>query len=108
MLGELGHTCRGLDLSEGMLAHAREKANAQNIRGVTFETGHAENIPSDDGMYDVVIKRHLLWTLPHPREALCEWLRVTKKGGRVIIIDVDWFDDSPVIRSRNVPAEASA
>jgi hypothetical protein len=27
-------------------------------------------------------------------------LRATKKGGRVIIIDGGWFDDSPVIRFR--------
>jgi ubiquinone/menaquinone biosynthesis C-methylase UbiE len=100
LLGELGHTCRGIDLSEGMLARAREKANIQNIRGVSFEVGDAENISADDGMYDVVINRHLLWTLPHPRKAIYEWLRVTKKGGQVIILDADWFDDSPGIRFR--------
>jgi ubiquinone/menaquinone biosynthesis C-methylase UbiE len=100
LLGELGHTCRGIDLSEGMLARAREEANIQNIRGVSFEVDDAENISADDGMYDVVINRHLLWTLPHPREAIYEWLRVTKKGGQVIILDADWFDDSPVIKFR--------
>jgi ubiquinone/menaquinone biosynthesis C-methylase UbiE len=100
LLGELGHICLGIDLSEGMLNQAREKANVQNIRGVSFEAGDAENLSSNDGVYDVVINRHLLWTLPHPREAIREWLRVTKKGGQVIIIDSDWFDDSPVIRFR--------
>jgi ubiquinone/menaquinone biosynthesis C-methylase UbiE len=100
LLSELGHTCRGIDLSEGMVDRAWEKANAQDIRGVSFEVGDAENISSDDGMYDVVINRHLLWTLLRPREAISEWLRVTKQGGRVIIIDADWFDDSLGIRFR--------
>jgi ubiquinone/menaquinone biosynthesis C-methylase UbiE len=98
LLCELGHICRGIDLSDGMLARAREKANAQNLHSVSFEVGDAENISAGDETYDVVINRHLLWTLPHPRDALCEWLRITKKGGRVIIIDADWFNDSPTIR----------
>ncbi|PKM75442.1 MAG: class I SAM-dependent methyltransferase, partial [Firmicutes bacterium HGW-Firmicutes-17] len=47
-----------------------------------------------DNSYDVVINRHLVWTLPHPKKAIAEWVRVLKPGGRLIIIDGDWFHDS--------------
>ena len=94
LLCELGHVCRGIDLSEGMLEEAKEKAKKMAFSHICFEIGDAENIDSLDETYDVVINRHLLWTLPDPEKAVNEWLRVTKMGGMVIIIDGDWFDET--------------
>jgi ubiquinone/menaquinone biosynthesis C-methylase UbiE len=43
-----------------------------------------------DGSFDVVVTRHLVWTLVDPRAAFVEWLRVLKPGGRVLIVDGDF------------------
>lgn len=94
LLCELGHHCKGVDLSEGMLARAREKAEKSGLQNVAFYIGDAEHLDEADNTYDVVINRHLVWTLPHPEQAVKEWLRVLKPGGRLIIIDGDWFYDS--------------
>lgn len=91
LLAELGHDCKGIDLSEGMMEKARGKAASACLK-VQFTMGDAENLTSEaDGTYDIVTNRHLLWTLPHPDQAVSEWLRVLKPGGKLIIIDGDWF-----------------
>jgi ubiquinone/menaquinone biosynthesis C-methylase UbiE len=28
-----------------------------------------------------------LWTLPHPEQAIDEWIRVLRPGGRLIVVD---------------------
>lgn len=66
LLARQGHRCKGLDLSEKMLAVARSKAEAAGYDNVTFATGDAEDTGEDSNRYDVVINRHLVWTLPHP------------------------------------------
>ena len=91
LLAEMGHTVKGVDISEGMQADAKRKAEEQGLEDrITFEIGDAENLSEPDGEYDVVINRHLLWTLPHPGEAVDSWIRVVKPGGKVIVIDGDW------------------
>ena len=91
LLAELGYTVKGIDLSEGMQAEAKRKISEGGFEDrVTFEICDAENTNEPDDSYDLVINRHLLWTLPHPYEAVDEWIRVTKPGGCVIVIDGDW------------------
>ncbi len=90
LLGELGHICEGIDISEGMMAVAKEKAKEKGL-DIKFTFGDAENLSMKDNTYDVIINRHILWTLPNPEKAIKEWKRVLKPGGKLIIIDGDWF-----------------
>jgi ubiquinone/menaquinone biosynthesis C-methylase UbiE len=97
LFSEIGHEVNGVDLSERMLLTARGKANEQNL---SFEPwkADAEHLPFHDRSFDVVVTRHLLWTLPHPGPALEEWHRVLKEGGRLLIIDGVWDDGSLSVR----------
>lgn len=90
LLARLGHRCKGLDLSENMLAVARHKAEAAGLDNVTFAVGDAEDTGEAGGSYDVVINRHLVWTLPHPEQAIAEWKRVLKPGGKLIVLEGNW------------------
>ncbi|MHC1572714.1 MAG: class I SAM-dependent methyltransferase [Methanosarcinales archaeon] len=89
LLSEIGHIVTGIDISEGMLQKAKEKANILNL-SINFRIGDAENLPFEDESFDVVINRHLLWTLPDPERAIFEWRRVLKSEGKLIIIDGSW------------------
>ncbi len=89
LLTEMGHNVTGIDLSEDMLARAREKARKANMP-VEFLEGDAENVPFPDKTFEAVINRHVLWTLPNPEKAVSEWIRVLKPGGCLVIIDGDW------------------
>ena len=90
LLARLGHQCKGIDLSEQMLAVARSKADAAGYDNVTFALGDAEHTGEDSDRYDVVINRHLVWTLPHPEQAIAEWKRVLKPGGKLIVLEGNW------------------
>ncbi|MCA1916297.1 class I SAM-dependent methyltransferase [Methanospirillum hungatei] len=91
IFAEMGHQVTGLDLSEKMMDEGRKKTKERAL-SMTFLHGDAENPPFPDNHFDVVINRHLLWTLPNPETALKSWKRIIKPGGRVIIIDGLWND----------------
>ena len=91
LLSEMGHDVNGVDISEGMLKKANEKINAFNLP-IEFTLGDAENLPFENELFDTVINRHLLWTLPNPKNAISEWRRVLKPGGKIVIIDGCWDD----------------
>jgi ubiquinone/menaquinone biosynthesis C-methylase UbiE len=57
---------------------------------VRFDVGDAERLPHPDASFDLVIERHVIWTLPAPDAALREWARVLRPGGRVLLIEGDW------------------
>lgn len=97
ILSEMGHNVTGIDLSEGMLNRAREKADKEKLIA-DFRIGDAEELPFENESFDVVINRHLLWTLLNPEKAVFEWNRVLKPGGKVIIIDGSWGDYNTLYR----------
>jgi ubiquinone/menaquinone biosynthesis C-methylase UbiE len=85
-MAELGHTAVGVDLSEEMLAEARRKTEGIGLP-VTFQLGDAEAPPPDGAPYDVILERHVLWTLPQPNEAVRAWQALLKPGGLLILIE---------------------
>jgi ubiquinone/menaquinone biosynthesis C-methylase UbiE len=85
-MAELGHTAVGIDLSEEMLAAAQRKAEGSGLP-VTFRLGDAEAPPQDGAPYDVILERHVIWTLPQPREAVRAWKALLKPGGLLVLIE---------------------
>jgi ubiquinone/menaquinone biosynthesis C-methylase UbiE len=94
LLAELGHTVKGVDISEGMMSEARRKAETKGLP-IQFCYGDAENLDEPENTYDLVINRHILWTMQYPEKAIREWMRVLKPGGKLVIIDGDWFYRTP-------------
>ena len=85
-MAELGHTALGIDLSAEMLAEAQRKADSSGL-AVTFRLGDAEAPPADDAPYDVIVERHVIWTLPQPSEAIHAWHTLLKPGGVLMLIE---------------------
>jgi len=104
ILAEMGHEVYGLDISQKMLAKAEEKAKkkAESNGGLRlkFQWGDAEKPPFADDFFDVVVCRHVLWTLPSPQTAIDSWRRIIKENGKVIVIDALWDDGSLGTRLR--------
>lgn len=97
LLDELGFKVQGLDWAEPMLERAREKARKRG-RSIRFALGDAENTMESDGHYDVIVNRHLVWTLVDPAAAFAEWLRVMKPGGTLLIVDGDFVNTTALER----------
>jgi ubiquinone/menaquinone biosynthesis C-methylase UbiE len=106
LLAELGYDVIGVDLSDKMLQKARSKAKKSKLK-IRFVQGDAERLDFGDDSFEVVINRHLLWTLSKPEAALQEWKRILVNGGKVIVIDGLWNDGSLNHRLRRLLADAS-
>jgi SAM-dependent methyltransferase len=86
LAAELGYEVTELDLSPGMLARAELKAKDRGLDGrMTFVVGSASEPP--EGPFDVVMERHVLWTLPDPGQALRRWREV---AGRLVLFEGVW------------------
>jgi ubiquinone/menaquinone biosynthesis C-methylase UbiE len=92
-LAERGHRVTGIDFAPAMIARARQKAAERGL-AVRFEPADAEQLPFAPASFDLVISRHVLWTLPHPEAAIDEWLRVLRPGARLVVVDGATLDGS--------------
>jgi len=93
LFAELGHRVIGIDLSKEMLALARQKAELAGL-AVAFRQGDAESPDDLDATCDLIVARHLIWTLPAPSRAVQEWRRALKPGGRVALVEGNWGGQS--------------
>jgi SAM-dependent methyltransferase len=89
LAAEAGHRASGVDMAEAMLAQARAKAASRGL-AVGFERGDAEAPPFIPGSFDLIVERHVIWTLPDPTRALRHWFELLRPGGRVALIEGDW------------------
>lgn len=95
LMHDLKYEVTGIDWSESMLAKAREKALARGS-AIRFLMRDAEATGEAECSYDVIITRHLVWTLVDPAAAFAHWFSLLRPGGKVLIIDGDfvtqtWF-----------------
>jgi ubiquinone/menaquinone biosynthesis C-methylase UbiE len=88
----LGHRVTGIDLSDAMLAEARENARKLGL-DMRFERRDAVSTGLAASSFDVVMCRHFLWTLRDPDAALRGWRELVRSGGRVVAIDGQWFTE---------------
>lgn len=76
-----------IDLSEGMLAAAKQLAADKNITNVHFQEASATALPFDDRTFDIVTCRYAAHHFPTLPPILNEMLRVLKPGGQLLIVD---------------------
>lgn len=77
-----GGSVVGVDLSKGMLAHARELVSARGLP-VDLRVGDASVPDLPPGAADVVASSLVLFFLPEPADALVRWVDLLKPGGRI-------------------------
>lgn len=92
LIAGMGYRVRGIDLSEKMLARARQKA-ADASAGVAFDIGDALDPFGEASSVDIVFSRHLIHMLTDPPRALSNWHRLLRPGGRVVLVDGLWGQD---------------
>lgn len=84
---EAGHRVIGLDVAPGMVAAARVKCAR---RPAVFAIGDAADPQLGGDRFDVVMARHLLWTLPDPHASLRRWVALVRPGGRLLLVEGRW------------------
>ena len=90
LMAQQGHRPTGIDLSPRMIELATRKLSSSGFE-VPFMVGDAGDPPAAaSGPFDVVLARHLVWTLPAPEEALARWLRLLRPNGRLVLVEGRW------------------
>ncbi len=86
-----GRRITGIDSAEGMLAIARA-----HVPGARFDAMDFERLEFGDETFDCLLAVHSLLFATDRRAALGEWLRVTRRGGRLSLSVPGPRDAAPV------------
>lgn len=80
-----------IDHSEHAVAAARSRCDGGTVH---YAVGDITALDFPDGHFDGVYTERVLQHLPDPDAGVAELVRVTRRGGRVCIVDTDWLSFS--------------
>jgi len=92
----------GLDMTDEMLALARENQRKAGVPNVEFLKGEIENIPLPDASVDVIISNCVINLSADKDRVLGEAFRVLKPGGRFAVSDVVTRGEVPEEIRKNI------
>ena len=97
-----GASVTGVDIATNLLEQARKRAAAEHL-AIRFEEGDAEELPYDDGTFDVVLTMFGAMFAPRPERVAAELIRVCKPGG--LIAMANWTPQGFVGKSFQLTAK---
>jgi arsenite methyltransferase len=87
LVGSDGRVC-GIDTSEDMLAMSRKRCADQSW--TEFQKADATNLPYPNDSFDAAVSTQVYEYVADIPTALAELYRVTRPGGRVLVMDTDY------------------
>lgn len=94
----------GLDMSDEMLALARENRAKAGVENAEFLKGEIEAIPLPDASVDVIISNCVINLSADKRRVFAEAFRVLKPGGRFAVSDIAMKGEVPALIRKSMEA----
>ncbi len=83
-----------IDRSEAVLERARGLARRRRVSNVTWKKGELSKLPVGNEAVDVALLSQALHHAADPARALAEAVRIVRRGGRVLILDLRGHDET--------------
>jgi ubiquinone/menaquinone biosynthesis C-methylase UbiE len=82
----------GIDYNQKLVSVASDNLKS---KGITAElrNGNVESLPYDDEAFDCIVNTMAFTAYPDGQKAMSEFHRVLKKGGKLVLIDIDYPAD---------------
>jgi len=78
----------GMDISSGMLEVGKNKMKAKQVSHIIdMQLGDSENMPFEDDYFDAITVGFGVRNYEHLEKGLTEMLRVTRSGGKIVILE---------------------
>jgi ubiquinone/menaquinone biosynthesis C-methylase UbiE len=93
---QLGADVLGVDIARNLVEAGNNRAQALGLTNCTFREGDATNLqPIADQSFDVVVSIFGAMFAPKPFDVAKEMVRVTKRGGRIVM--GNWIPNDPTL-----------
>jgi ubiquinone/menaquinone biosynthesis C-methylase UbiE len=92
----LGARVLGIDIASNLVKAGMERARKEGLENISFQVGDAINLEGiDDEQFDLVVSIFGAMFAPKPFDVAKEMVRVTKKGGRIVM--GNWIPNDPTL-----------
>ena len=93
---KLGANVSGVDIASNLVAAGNIRAKAEGLTNCTFQEGDATDLNGlKDESFDLVVSIFGAMFAPRPFEVAKEMVRVTRKGGRIVM--GNWIPGDPTL-----------
>lgn len=89
LMAKEGYNVSAVDRSGQMIYHAVKNAQQENV-SVDFKVV-CDEMPFDEGSFDMILSRDVVWMQKEPEKTLESWYKLLKKGGIMVYFDADWY-----------------
>jgi SAM-dependent methyltransferase len=92
----LGADVLGVDIASNLVAAGNRRAREQGLSNCSFQEGDATDLhPLEDESFDLVVSIFGAMFAPRPFDVAKEMVRVTRRGGRIIM--GNWIPNDPTL-----------
>jgi len=92
----LGADVLGVDIARNLVEAGNRRANEQGLSNCRFQEGDASNLHElEDHSFDLVVSIFGAMFAPRPFDVAKEMVRVTRRGGRIIM--GNWIPNDPTL-----------